>query len=75
MANASTELHLAIWRSGHTQAERLAAGLLRLEDYADIEPQAPLDGSDGRADILCSRGGYAYVASTFRLPNRPSTTW
>jgi hypothetical protein len=68
MANASTELHLSMWRSGSTQAERLAAALLRLEGYADVEPQAPLGGPDGRADILCSRGGYAYVAAVYFPP-------
>jgi hypothetical protein len=68
MANASTELHLSMWRSGPTQAERLAAALLRLEGYADVEPQAPLGGPDGRADILCSRGGYAYVAAVYFPP-------
>jgi hypothetical protein len=68
MANASTELHLSMWRSGPTQAERLAAALLRLESYADVEPQAPLGGPDGRADILCSRAGYAYVAAVYFPP-------
>jgi hypothetical protein len=68
MPNASTELHLSMWRSGSTQAERLAAALLRLEGYADVEPQAPLGGPDGRADILCSRGGYTYVAAVYFPP-------
>lgn len=68
MANAATELHLSMWRSGPTQAERLAAALLRLEGYTDVEPQAPLGGSDGRADILCSRGGYTYVAAVYFPP-------
>lgn len=68
MPNASTELHLSMWRSGPTQAERLAAALLRLEGYADVAPQAPLGGPDGRADILCSRGGYAYVAAVYFPP-------
>ena len=54
------------------QAERLAAALLRLEGYADVEPQAPLGGPDGRADILCSRGGYAYVAAVYFPPTAQS---
>ena len=65
MANASTEIYLSTWRSGPTQAERLAAGLLRLEGYASVEPQAPVGGPDGRADILCSRGEYNYVAAVY----------
>jgi hypothetical protein len=39
MPRADTEIHLKTWRSGPTQAERLAAGLLRLEGYLDVEPQ------------------------------------
>lgn len=61
-----------MWRSGPTQAERLAAALLRLEGYAGVEPQAPLGGPDGRADILCSRGGYAYVAAVYFPPTEQS---
>ena len=61
-----------MWRSGSTQAERLAAALLRLEGYADVEPQAPLGGPDGRADILCSRGGYTYVAAVYFPPTSPT---
>lgn len=68
MPNAATEIHLSTWRSGSTQAERLAAGILRLEGYADVEPQAPIGGPDGRADILCSRGGYRYVAAVYFPP-------
>lgn len=57
-----------MWRSGSTQAERLVAALLRLEGYAGVEPQAPLGGPDGRADILCSRGGYAYIVAVYFPP-------
>lgn len=68
MANSDTEVRLSFWRSGPTQAERLCAGILRLEGYADVEPQSPLGGRDGRADIFCSRGGYTYVAAVYFPP-------
>ena len=63
-----------MWRSGPTQAERLAAALLRLEGYSDVGPQAPLGGPDGRADILCSRGGYTRRLRTYRTRNAFSKT-
>jgi fido (protein-threonine AMPylation protein) len=72
MAKSSTELQLSMWRSGATQAERLAAALLRIEGYADVEPQAPLGGPDGRADILCFRGDYAFVAAVYFPPTLQS---
>lgn len=59
-----------MWRSGPTEAERLAAAILRLEGYRDIEPQAPLGGPDGRKDILCHRGGLRWVGAVYF----PSTT-
>lgn len=57
-----------MWRGGSTQAERLVAALLRVEGYQNVEPQAPLGGPDGRADVLCDRGGYSYVAAAFFPP-------
>jgi fido (protein-threonine AMPylation protein) len=64
----STETALREWRSGSTQAERLAAGLLRLEKFANIEPQAPIGGGDGGADILCDRGRYRWVCAVYFPP-------
>ena len=65
MVDVSTEIHLSTWRGGQTQAERLVAALLRMEGYANIEPQSPLGGPDGRADVLCDRGGFRYVAAAY----------
>ena len=45
-----TELRLSFWRSGSTQAERLAASALRLSGYEEIDPQSPLGGPDGKKD-------------------------
>ncbi len=68
MADSSTEIHLLTWRGGPTQAERMVAALLRVEGYKNVEPQAPLGGPDGRADVLCDRGGYSYVAAAYFPP-------
>lgn len=68
MASSSTEIHLTTWRGGPTQAERLTAALLRMEGYSRVEPQSPLGGPDGRADVLCDRGGYTYVAAAYFPP-------
>ena len=61
----ATENKLKDWRFGQAQAERLAASILSLRAYEDIEPQAPLGGGDGAKDILCSRGGNNYVAAVY----------
>jgi len=62
---SGTETALRDWRYGPTQAERLAASVLRLEKYQNIEPQAPLGGGDGGADILCDRGGRLWVGAVY----------
>lgn len=68
MSGVSTETALREWRYGSTQAERLAAAILRLEKYQNIEPQAPLGGGDGGADILCDRGSRLWVGAVFFPP-------
>lgn len=64
----STETALREWRYGSIQAERLAASVLRLEKYQNIEPQAPLGGGDGGADLLCDRGGRFWVGAVYFPP-------
>jgi fido (protein-threonine AMPylation protein) len=64
----STELQLLHWRNGQTQSERLAAHLLALEGFTQIQPQAPLGGPDGRKDIICVRAGVTYVAASYFPP-------
>ena len=65
MADNSTELNLANWRNGQVQAERMVADLLWAEGYINIQPQAPLGGPDGGADVLCERGAYKYIAAAY----------
>ena len=58
-----TELRLSFWRDGSTKSERLAAAVLRLSGYEEIDPQSPLGGPDGKKDILCRKGGIDWVAA------------
>lgn len=68
MSANSTETALREWRYGSIQAERLAASILRIEKYQNIEPQAPLGGGDGGADILCDRGDRYWVGAVYFPP-------
>lgn len=61
----ATETELKLWRYGQTQAERLCADLLTLQDFSDVDPQAPLGGGDGKKDILCSKNGIRYVGAAY----------
>jgi hypothetical protein len=61
----STEYELREWRTGSTQAERLAAALLALDGHYDVTPQAPLGGADDRKDILSRRAGVTYLCAVY----------
>lgn len=63
-----TELRLAAWRDGSTQAERLATALLRLSGYEGIDPQAPIGGPDLGSDILCTKGGLRWTGAVYFPP-------
>lgn len=65
-----TELRLTFWRDGSTQAEHLAAAILKLAGYEEIDPQSPLGGPDGAKDILCRKGSYTWVAAV-HFPTGP----
>src|SRR5258706_3930420 len=67
---SDTELRLSFWRDGSTKAEQLAASALRLSGYDEIDPQSPLGGPDGKKDILCQKGGLAWIAAVY-FPNAP----
>lgn len=72
MGGATTEGLLRDWRFGQTLAERLAAALLQLEGYRDVDPQHPLGGPDGLKDVLCRRNGVRWVAAAY-FPTTPVT--
>ena len=66
------EFKLSFWRDGQTSAERLAAALLKLYGYDELNPQSPLGGPDGKKDILCVKGGLTWVAAVY-FPTGPTT--
>lgn len=68
----STETELKEWRQGSTNAERLCAGILAINGYTDIDPQAPIGGPDGKKDILARRDGLAFVCAVFFPPTGQS---
>lgn len=68
LANVLTELVLRHWRYGQAIAERMCACVLQLSGYADIDPQAPLGGPDGKKDIIVWRDGRKYVAAVYFPP-------
>jgi fido (protein-threonine AMPylation protein) len=72
MPATNTEILLATWRAGPTLAERLAAAILKLEGYEDIDPQAPIGGPDGRKDILCTKGSRTWIAAVYFPPTGKS---
>ena len=53
------------WDRGNAFAERMAAKLVGLADYTDIDPQCPRGGPDGKKNILCSKDGKAFVVGCY----------
>jgi hypothetical protein len=64
----ATETDLRDWRGGQTNAERLCAGILAINGFVDIDPQAPLGGPDDKKDILAKREGHQYVCAVYFPP-------
>lgn len=65
-----TDSTLWDWRDGQTRAERLAADLLQVEGFRDVDPQCPLGGPDDRKDILCCRDAKRWLAAVYFPPTR-----
>lgn len=63
-----TEYKLLNWRGDSTNAERMCADILIMQDYDSVDPQSPLGGPDGTKDILCKKGGWTYVGAVFFAP-------
>ncbi len=62
---SDTEIKLRDWRTGQVQAERLCAGVLAVEGYSQVSPQAPLGGPDGGRDIIALRGRLRCIAAVY----------
>lgn len=56
---------LLLWDKGQAFAERMAAKLLGLEEYSEIDPQCPMGGPDGTKDILCAKDGKRFVVGCY----------
>jgi hypothetical protein len=72
MSSSDTENRLRDWRYGQVQAERLAAALLHIEGFRDVDPQHPLGGPDGLKDVLCKKDDLLWVAAAHFPPTRQS---
>ncbi len=64
-ARATTESQLRDWHSGQVEAERLAAAILNLDGFTEIDPQSPQGGPDGQKDILCSKNLMRFVCGVY----------
>lgn len=53
------------WDRSQAPAERLAALILRIEEYLAIDPSHPLGGPDGLKDAVCDLDGRKWVVSVF----------
>jgi hypothetical protein len=60
------------WDKGQAFAERMAAKILVVEGYEDIDPQCPVGGRDGTKDILCCRDDKSLVVGCY-FPNGQKT--
>lgn len=62
---AETIARLRGWTRGQAASERLAARLLRVEGYKDVDPSHPLGGQDGLKDVVCERDGVRWVGAAY----------
>lgn len=53
------------WDKGQPFAERMAAKLLGMEGYIEIDPQCPMGGPDGTKDILCKKASKNYLVGCY----------
>jgi fido (protein-threonine AMPylation protein) len=52
-----------MWDRQSAAAEKMAADILRLEGFLNVDPQSPMGGRDGGKDILCEKDGMRFVAA------------
>lgn len=56
------------WDKGQPFAERMAAKIIGIEGYQEIDPQSPVGGPDGTKDIVCYKDGNKFVVGCY-FPN------
>lgn len=64
-AGGETWRRLREWDRGQTPSERLAAQILRFEEYTAIDPSHPLGGRDGLKDLICKKDGKKFIAASY----------
>jgi len=60
------------WTKDPKTAERLAACILKIENYSEIDPSHPLGGRDGKKDLLCKKGDKKFVVGVY-FPRKQQT--
>ena len=53
------------WDKGQTPAERLAAVILNLEGFQNIDPSHPLGGRDGLKDMFLTFNGSKWIGAVY----------
>jgi len=56
------------WDKGQTISERMAAKILSIDGFENIDPQSPAGGPDGTKDIVAERYGIRHVIGAY-FPN------
>ena len=64
----NTSQILLNWDKGQSFAERMAAKILSIEGFSNLDPQCPTGGPDGTKDILCQKDGRSFVVGCY-FPN------
>lgn len=54
---------LSNWKKDQKAAERLAAAILHINSFSDIDPSHPMGGRDNKKDILCRKEDRLYVVA------------
>jgi hypothetical protein len=60
-----THIKLRNWDEGSEKAEMMCGEISRLEGYAQVSPQSPFGGPDGKKDLLMLKGGQLYVGAAY----------
>lgn len=53
------------WDKGRVFSERMAAKILAIEGYENVDPQSPIGGPDGKKDIICTKYGKKFVVGCY----------
>jgi hypothetical protein len=71
-AGDETTEALSNWKKDQKAAERLAASILHINDFTDVDPSHPMGGPDDKKDILCKKENQLYVVAV-HFPRTPQS--